>query len=343
MKVKSKTVKRKPINSKRSLKSKLKRGTSKKKIKIKRKNKSKTLKQKGGDDTCQGLIQQLKTTNTQGKYKNADKNPFILANLISSIVNKCGEEKSLEVRPLILLDKNMVGKSFNSELPQEYDELLYHIKKYLKDQQLENEDKDDGDDHTNEIIFNLKTEWFRDSNISDNRDFIDPIFRKIMYNILKELPTKQLEQLKSDPNDENINQYFIKGIGARLLEDFNKIHLKDKSQTFQNMKWRMKGGANPSSNNKEENKLKSKMRIMNPMYKIAYHMLNGKLGEQSLLSQGQYSLWLKEIYNIYQNKVNDEDLGLLKEYYDYFKSKKETLNLTETKKSKNVSQENTNA
>ena len=327
MKVKSKSVKRKPINSKRSLKSKLKRGTSKKKIKIKRKNKSKTLKQKGGN-TCEELIGQLKTPNTQGKYKNAKNNPFILANLISSIVNKCGEEKKLEVRPLILLDKNMVGKSFNSELPQEYDELLYKIKEYLDKQKPNAEDTDD--DHTNEIIFNLKTQWFTENNISKSNQRINPMFRKIMYNILRKLSYDELENLKDEPSGTNIEKYFIKVIGKRLLEDFNSIKTKNGNQTFENMTWRMTGGSDPSasSSNKEENKLKSKMRIMNPMYKIAYHMLHGNIGEQRRLGEGSYSLWLKEINNIYSNNNSrhKNELGLLKDYYEYYTKKQSEVN-----------------
>ena len=325
MKVKSKTVKRKPINSKRSLKSKLKRSTSNKKIKIKRKNKSKTLKQKGGD-TCEVLIGQLKTPNTQGKYKNAKNNPFILANLISSIVNNCSKEKSLEVRPLILLDKNMVGKSFNSELPQEYDELLYKIKEYLDKQKPEDTD----DDHINEIIFNLKTQWFTENNISKSNQRIDPKFRKIMYNILRKLSYDELEKLKDYPNDTNIKEYFIKVIGTRLLEDFNSIKTKNGNQTFENMTWRMTGGSDPSasSNNTNENEIKSKMRLMNPMYKIAYHMLHGNIGEQRRLGEGSYSLWLKEINNIYSNNNSRQknELGLLKDYYEYYTKKQSEVN-----------------
>ena len=256
-------------------------------------------------DRCVQLLSYIRDSDPQfetrdAHYEDSNKNPYILSNLIAAIVNNCSENKKLDIKPLILLDENITDN-----IKDELDYLIIAIAKWLRKAQINDDDDEHDDDnnskcgsetipHYNEIVHNLKTEWFTNENVNTGTKIISPEFKEVIKYLFNKGNYENYENLKNHHTDDNIKCIFIKVYGEILLEEF--YTLKSGKKEYAKIKWhkqtqkKKKGGANTNINN-----LKNKGRIMGFGYKIAHNMLYGKLPEQKREIDDGYSSWFNEI------------------------------------------------
>ena len=111
--------------------------------------------QRGGANTvktdrCTKLLSYInedipKYSDDDKHYKNSDKNPYVLSNLIAAIVTNCSKRKKLDIKPLILLDKDITGSKYTANIKDKLDNLIIEIAKWLQNQTPGNEETDNNE------------------------------------------------------------------------------------------------------------------------------------------------------------------------------------------------------
>ena len=281
-------------------------------------------------DRCSKLLSYINDPNpnylaVDDHYKNSDKNPYVLSNLIAAIVTNCSKRKKLDIKPLILLDKDITGSKYTANIKDKLDNLIIAIAKWLKKQEPGNEDTEDTENnsnatcedgpiqHYNEIVHNLKTQWFSFNNVNIETSEIKNEFKEVIEYLFNNKSTpNNYQKLKDEPDENNIKCIFIKIYGKILLDEFYKLNSGEK--TYKDINWH-KGPKIAQSAGANNNNLKSKGRIMGFGYKIAQNMLYGKLPGQEEKIEGSYDLWFNEI-DTNQKLLNDlNNNSIIKQAY----------------------------
>ena len=298
-------------------------------------------------DRCTQLLSYI--NNEKPKYLDSDKhyedsneNPYVLSNLIAAIVSNCSKRKKLDIKPLILLDKDITGSKYTAKIKDKLDNLIIAIAIWLKNQKPGNEDTENDNNeqcgdgksipHYNEIVHNLKTQWFSFNNVNIETSEIKNEFKEVIEYLFNYKSTpNNYQELKDKPDENNIKCIFIKIYGKILLDEF--YSLSRGQNKYEDINWHkgpkraQSAGANNNNNN-----LKSKGRIMGFGYKIAQNMLYGKLPGQEEKIDSSYDLWFNEI---------DTNIGLLNELNNksIIKQAYEKIHGTQTVNNSNTEEE----